>query len=72
MALYDPADDDAIDDIPVDVILSVDDTGDIPDDLYDYLLDQFIEKARAMGHDVVNTPDLVLSEWTIKARLTRI
>lgn len=76
MAIYDPADDDRLEDVnmalPVEITLSVDDTGDVPDDLYDYLLDQFIEKAKSMGHDVVNTPNLVLGSWTIKAVLEEI
>jgi hypothetical protein len=59
-------------DLPVDVELRVGDIDEIPDDLYDYLLDQFIAKAQDMGYDVVENDNLVLGEWTIRARLTEV
>ena len=37
---------------------------DVPESLYEYLLDQFIEKAREMGYDVVEE-DFVLENWRI-------
>jgi hypothetical protein len=59
-------------DLPLDVELRVGNIDEIPDDLYDYLLDQFIAKAQDMGYDVVETDNLVLGEWTIRARLTEV
>lgn len=76
MAIYDPADDDLQEGIntalPVEVELNVDSTDYIDDELYDMLLDAFIAKAKDMGYDVVNTPQLVLGDWSIKAVLQEI
>lgn len=55
-----------------EIVLDVDSTDYIDDDLYDRLLDAFVARARDMGYDVVNTPDLVLSDWRISARLERV
>jgi len=71
MALYDPADDDRLEDLP-EIVLDVDTTDYIDDELYDMLLDAFVARAKDLGVDIVERKDLVLSEWTIKARLTRI
>ena len=59
-------------DLPVDITLDVNNTDEIPDELYDFLLDQFIAKARELGYDVVDTPNLVLGEWKISATLEEI
>ena len=58
--------------MPVDVVLDVDDGEFVSDELYDLLLDAFVAKANAMGYDIVNTPQLVLGEWTLKAKLEEI
>lgn len=55
-----------------EIVLDVDSSDYIDDDLYDRLLDAFVARARDMGYDVVNTPDLVISEWRISARLERV
>jgi hypothetical protein len=52
-----------------EITLSVDNTDEIPDELYDFLLDQFVAKAQVLGYDVVEDDTLVLSNWTIKAQL---
>jgi hypothetical protein len=36
------------------------------------LLDAFVARAKDMGIDVVERNDLVLSDWTIKAKLAYI
>ena len=71
MATYDPADDNRLEDLP-EIVLDVDSTDYIDDELYDMLLDAFVAKAKDMGIDVVERKDLVLSEWTIKAKLAYI
>ena len=71
MSIYDPADDDRLEDLP-EIVLDVDTTDYIDDELYDLLLDAFVARAKDLGVDIVERQDLVLSEWTIKARLTRI
>lgn len=71
MAIYDPADDNRLEDLP-EIVLDVDSTDYIDDELYDMLLDAFVARAKDMGYDVVNSPQLVLSEWTIKAKLSYI
>ena len=71
MSIYDPADDDRLEDLP-EIVLDVDTTDYIDDELYDRLLDAFVARAKDLGVDIVERQDLVLSEWTIKARLTRI
>lgn len=58
--------------LPVEIDLNVDSTDYIDDELYDMLLDAFIAKAKDMGYDVVNTPQLVLGDWSIKAVLQEI
>lgn len=55
-----------------EIVLDVDSSDYIDDDLYDRLLDAFVARARDMGYDVVNTPDLVISDWRISARLERV
>ena len=52
-----------------EIVLDVDNTDLVSDELYDLLLDAFVAKAREMGIDIVERQDLVLSDWTLKARL---
>jgi hypothetical protein len=52
-----------------EIELNVANTDEIPDELYDFLLDQFVAKAQDLGYDVVEDDTLVLSSWTIKAQL---
>lgn len=58
--------------VPVDVVLDVDSSDFMSDELYELLLDAFIAKAKDMGYDVVETPNLVIGSWTIKATLEEI
>ena len=58
-------------DLP-EIVLDVDDTDLVSEELYDMLLDAFLEKAQRMGYDIVDSPDLVLSDWTLKSRLERV
>jgi len=55
-----------------EIVLDVNSTDYIDDDLYDRLLDAFVARALDMGYDIVNTPDLVLSNWRISAQLERV
>lgn len=59
-------------DLPIDITLDVNNTDEIPDELYDFLLDQFVAKAKELGYDIVETPNLVLGSWTISATLEEI
>jgi hypothetical protein len=52
-----------------EICLDVNNTDELPDDLYDYLLDQFVAKAQEMGYDLVEDDTLVLANWTIRAQL---
>lgn len=52
-----------------EIVLDMDNTDLVSDELYDLLLDAFVAKAREMGIDIVERQDLVLSDWTLKARL---
>ena len=58
--------------LPITITLAPDDTMDIPDDVYDILLEAFIAKAKRLGHDVTKTPNIVIGDWTIKAQLTEV
>jgi hypothetical protein len=58
-------------DLP-EIVLDVDSTDFVSDELYDMLLDAFVAKAQSMGIDIVNRPDLVLSDWTLKAKLETV
>jgi hypothetical protein len=71
MSTYDPADDNRLEDLP-EIVLDVDTTDYIDDELYDMLLDAFVARAKDLGIDVVERKDLVLSDWTIKAKLAYI
>lgn len=71
MAIYDPTDDNRLEDLP-EIVLDVDSTDYIDDELYDLLLDAFVARAKDLGVDIVERKDLVLSDWTIKAKLTYI
>lgn len=55
-----------------EIVLDVGSTDYIDDELYDRLLDAFVARAKDMGIDIVERNDLVLSEWTIKAKLEYI
>ena len=50
------------------VELDVNDTHEVPEELYEYLLDQFVAKARDMGYDVVED-DIVLDNWKITCEI---
>ena len=50
------------------VELDVDSTEDVPEELYEFLLDQFVNKAREMGYDVIEEP-IVLSNWKITCEI---
>ena len=71
MSAYNPEDDNRLEDLP-EIILDVDSSDYITDELYDLLCEAFVNKAKDMGYDVVNSPQLVLSDWTIKAKLAEI
>ena len=58
---------------PVTVTLNPNNTDEIPEDLYEYLLDQLIEKAHSMGYDMTSgTRTLVLDNWVISATLQEV
>ena len=46
------------------VELDVGSTEDVPEELYEFLLDQFVAKAKEMGYDVIEEP-IVLGNWKI-------
>ena len=71
MSTYNPEDDNRLEDLP-EIVLDVDSTDYIDDELYDMLLDAFVARAKDLGIDIVDRQDLVLGDWTIKARLTYI
>jgi len=48
----------------IKVTLSPDNT----DELYDYLVEQFVAKAQEMGHDIVNTSK-TLDNWRIECEI---
>ena len=52
----------------IKVTLSPDNTDELPDELYDYLVEQFVAKAQEMGHDIVNTTK-VLDNWRIECEI---
>jgi hypothetical protein len=37
----------------------------VPEELYEFLLDQFVAKALEEGFDIVNTPNLCLGNWKL-------
>ena len=57
---------------PIEITLDVGNIEDIPEDLYDYLLDQFVAKAKSQGIDLVERNDLCISDWVIKARVEAV
>jgi hypothetical protein len=57
---------------PIEITLDVGNIEDIPEDLYDYLLDQFVAKAKSQGIDLVERNDLCISDWVIKARVEQV
>lgn len=57
---------------PVEVVLDIADTDMVSDELYDLLLDAFVAKAKDMGYDIIETPNLVIGSWTLKATLEEI
>lgn len=54
------------------IALSVDSTDDVPEELYEFLLDQFIAKALEQGFDVVNTPNLCLGNWKLTCEVEEV
>ena len=50
------------------VELDVGSVDEVPEELYEFLLDQFVAKARAMGYDVVEEP-IVLGNWRITCEI---
>jgi len=50
------------------VELDVASTEDVPEELYEFLLDQFVAKARDMGYDVVEQP-YTLGNWRITCEI---
>jgi len=52
----------------VKVVLSPDNTDEMPDELYDYLVEQFVAKAQEMGHDIVNSRK-TLGNWRIECEI---
>jgi hypothetical protein len=50
------------------VELDVGSTEEVPEELYEFLLDQFVAKAREMGYDVIEEP-IVLSNWKITCEI---
>lgn len=54
------------------IALNVDSVDDVPEDLYDYLLDQFIAKALEQGVDVVNNPNLCLGNWRLTCEVETV
>ena len=57
---------------PIEITLDVGNIEEIPEDLYDYLLDQFVAKAKSQGIDLVERNDICISDWTIKARVEAV
>lgn len=57
---------------PVEVVLDIADTDMVSDELYDLLLEAFVAKAKDMGYDIIETPNLVIGSWTLKATLEEI
>ena len=47
------------------ITLNVDSVDDVPEELYEFLLDQFIAKALEQGVDVVNDRTKILDNWSI-------
>ena len=54
------------------VELDVGSIDDVPEDLYEYLLDQFVAKAKEIGYDIVEQPNLVLGNWKITCEVEPI
>ena len=50
------------------VELDVNSTEDVPEDLYEYLLDQFVAKAKEMGYDIAED-SYVLGNWKITCEI---
>ena len=50
------------------VELDVSDPEEVPEGLYEYLIDQFVEKARTMGYDVIED-DIILDNWKITCEI---
>ena len=56
----------------IEITLDVNNIEEIPEELYEFLLDQFITKAQTQGIDIVNSPSLCLGTWTIKAQVETV
>ena len=54
------------------ITLDVDNTTDVPDDLYEFLLDQFVAKALEQGFDIVNSPNLCLGNWKLTCEVEEV
>ena len=54
------------------ITLDVDNTTDVPDDLYEFLLDQFVAKALEQGFDIVNAPNLCLGNWKLTCEVEEV
>lgn len=54
------------------IALNVDSVDDVPEELYDYLLDQFVAKALEQGYDIVNNPKLMLANWTLTCEVEEV
>lgn len=54
------------------ITLNVDSTEDVPDELYEFLLDQFVAKALEQGFDIANSPNLLLGNWKLTCEVQDI
>lgn len=54
------------------VTLDPNNTDDVPEDLYEYLVDQFVAKAAELGQDVVNDANLLLDNWEIRCEVVTV
>ena len=54
---------------PIKVELDVGSVDDVPEELYEHLLDQFVAKAKEMGYDIVEQPNLLLDNWRIECEI---
>jgi len=53
------------------VELDVGSTEEVPEELYEFLLDQFVAKAQEMGYDVIEEP-IALGNWKITCEIENI
>lgn len=50
------------------VELDVASTEEVPEELYEFLLDQFVAKAKEMGYDIIEQP-FVLGNWKLTCEI---